>query len=246
MEGNSFTFNVISVFTGVNNGVWIDPSDITTLFQDKAATIPVTASGQLVGCAKDKSGFNNHMLFEPGQEMKYTVVGNRKYLLGDDSNSNPWMVGHIGAPFSPAFNATWSRVSGFTPTGVVVGTIYGDAGTGSVNLGLGDPGDATMAMRNGTSGGPAVSYSGTGTDLVMTELWVAAGPCQLARDNGAYVSTPSMTGVAPKGVWVGMNNGGANHSTMKFDGMVMVNKAMLPSEVAGLRTYYGAKQGRLL
>lgn len=36
-------------------GVWFDPSDLTTLFQDSAGTIPVTAAGQPVGLMLDKS-----------------------------------------------------------------------------------------------------------------------------------------------------------------------------------------------
>ena len=36
-------------------GVWYDPSDTTTLFQDSAGTTPVTASGQPVGLMLDKS-----------------------------------------------------------------------------------------------------------------------------------------------------------------------------------------------
>lgn len=41
-------------------GVWYDPSDTTTLFQDSAGTTPVTASGQPVGLMLDKSGRGNH------------------------------------------------------------------------------------------------------------------------------------------------------------------------------------------
>lgn len=36
-------------------GVWLDPSDLTTLFQDSAGTIPVTTPGQPVGLVLDKS-----------------------------------------------------------------------------------------------------------------------------------------------------------------------------------------------
>ena len=41
-------------------GAWYDPSDFTTMFQDSAGTIPVTAVGQTVGKILDKSGHNNH------------------------------------------------------------------------------------------------------------------------------------------------------------------------------------------
>ena len=44
------------LFAASEKGVWYDPGDITTLFQDTAGTIPVTASGQTVALMKDKSG----------------------------------------------------------------------------------------------------------------------------------------------------------------------------------------------
>lgn len=41
-------------------GAWYDPSDLSTLFQDSAGTVPVTAVGQPVGLQRDKSGRGNH------------------------------------------------------------------------------------------------------------------------------------------------------------------------------------------
>ena len=55
-----FKFNPISWFLKGEPGAWYDPSDLTTLFQDSAGTIPVTAVEQPVGLMKDKSGRGNH------------------------------------------------------------------------------------------------------------------------------------------------------------------------------------------
>ena len=54
------TFMPLSLFAASEKGVWYDPSDITTLFQDDAGTIPVTAAGDPVGKMLDKSGNNAH------------------------------------------------------------------------------------------------------------------------------------------------------------------------------------------
>ena len=48
------------LFSAGEQGVWYDPSDLTTLFQDSAGTTPVTATGQTVGKILDKSGRGNH------------------------------------------------------------------------------------------------------------------------------------------------------------------------------------------
>lgn len=51
-----------NLFTGGVGGVYYDPSDISTLFQDIDGLIPVTADGQAVALMKDKSGNNNHLM----------------------------------------------------------------------------------------------------------------------------------------------------------------------------------------
>lgn len=41
-------------------GAWYDPSDLSTLFQDVAGTVPVTSNGDPIGKILDKSGNGNH------------------------------------------------------------------------------------------------------------------------------------------------------------------------------------------
>ena len=51
-----------SIFTGAVDGVWYDPSNISSLFQDSAGTTPVTADGDPVGKMLDLSGNGFHAL----------------------------------------------------------------------------------------------------------------------------------------------------------------------------------------
>ena len=48
------------LFASGQQGAWYDPSDFAALYQDAAGTVPVTAVGQPVGKAVDKSGRGNH------------------------------------------------------------------------------------------------------------------------------------------------------------------------------------------
>ena len=48
-------FNPASLFAANEQGVWYDPSDLTTMFQDNLGATPVTAAGQTVGLLLDKS-----------------------------------------------------------------------------------------------------------------------------------------------------------------------------------------------
>lgn len=51
--------------------LWVDFDDITTLFQDTAGTSPVTADGQQIGKALDKSGNGNHVTRTPSAALIY-------------------------------------------------------------------------------------------------------------------------------------------------------------------------------
>jgi len=57
MEDSFLPYNL---FRSGEQGIWLDPSDFSTLFQDAAGTTPVTALGQPVGLIRDKSGRGNH------------------------------------------------------------------------------------------------------------------------------------------------------------------------------------------
>ena len=51
---------ITKIFANGEQGFFYDPSDMGTMFQDAAGTIPVTAAGQPIGLIRDKSGRNNH------------------------------------------------------------------------------------------------------------------------------------------------------------------------------------------
>ena len=53
-------FSPLSLFAAGEQGAWYQPSDLSTLYQDSAGTIPVTAVEQRVGKMLDKSGRGNH------------------------------------------------------------------------------------------------------------------------------------------------------------------------------------------
>lgn len=73
------SFSPAMLFTGSTTGVWYDPSDTTTLFQDAAGTTPVTTVEQPVGLMLDKS--------------KGLVLGPELVTNGDFSNGTAgWLA----------------------------------------------------------------------------------------------------------------------------------------------------------
>ena len=81
-------FNPRAILAGSTALFWLDPSDLTTLFQDAAGTTPVTAPGQPVGLALDKS---------QGLVLGPELVTNG----GFDTNLTGW-----------SFNSDWSWSNG--------------------------------------------------------------------------------------------------------------------------------------
>ena len=80
----SSVFSPASLFRASEPGVWYDPSDLTTLFQDTAGTTPVTTPGQTVARINDKSGRGNHATqATAASRPTYGVVpqGGRRNLL---------------------------------------------------------------------------------------------------------------------------------------------------------------------
>ena len=85
-RGGAAAFTPAGLFALAEPGVWYDPSDLTTLFQDTAGTTPVTTPGQTVALALDKS--------------KGLVLGSELVTNGDFSggstgwtvNDPPWRV----------------------------------------------------------------------------------------------------------------------------------------------------------
>ena len=49
------SFSPYSLFSSTAIGIWLDPSDLSTMFSDRAGTTPVTTPGTVVGLRLDKS-----------------------------------------------------------------------------------------------------------------------------------------------------------------------------------------------
>lgn len=77
------------LFRAGEQGVWYDPADMSTLFQDSAGTIPVTATGQPVGRMMDKSGNGFHATQSTAANRPtFRDVGGLRFLEFDGVNDS--------------------------------------------------------------------------------------------------------------------------------------------------------------
>lgn len=74
-------FSPSDLFSNNQDGAWYDPSDLTTLFQDSAGTVPVQLSGDIVRRVLDKSGNDYHLTsIGTGTEVLYQTDGTKSWL----------------------------------------------------------------------------------------------------------------------------------------------------------------------
>lgn len=85
VSGAAPAFDPSALFAAGEKGFWVDPSDLSTMWQDAAGTVPVTAAGQPVGRIIDKSG--NGMVWTQSTD------ANRP-TLEVDSNGNRYLSGN--------------------------------------------------------------------------------------------------------------------------------------------------------
>jgi hypothetical protein len=98
-------FTPLDLFQSGEQGLWYDPSDLTTLFQDSAGTTPVTADGDPVGLMLDKS---------QGLELGEELVTNTTFdsdlsgwdLVAEGDNTYTVESGRVKVAVDVGYNAT--------------------------------------------------------------------------------------------------------------------------------------------
>lgn len=94
-------FSPSSLFSASEPGAWYDPSDLTTMFQDTAGTVPVTAPGQPVARINDKSGRgNNATQATSAARPLYGIISatgqrNQFSYSNDFTNTGAWTNGSL-------------------------------------------------------------------------------------------------------------------------------------------------------
>ena len=150
------------LFSGGQQGAWYDPSDFSALYQDAAGTVPVTAVGQPVGKAVDKSGRGHH-------------------ATQSTSTARP-VVGEVSGKRSLTIDKVDDRLIVTVPAGGWVGTMVLATDLGTQAYGINLPaGAADIGGIAGVSFPGSMLYGVTMRNGSMTES-------QIVRARAEYIA----------------------------------------------------------
>lgn len=247
-------FNPASLFANGEQGVWYDPSDLSTLFQDSAGTVPVTGVEQPVGRMLDKSGRGNHAFM--GTTIDRPILrqdaGGRYYLAANGANT--WMQTN-----SINFSAT-DKVM------MVTGAMVADLNvTGKMLFELGPNTDGNngsfymYAYGNGANFGAKAVLAGdapycsaflTTAPLVRTGTLNFANPTgsqvRQRLNSGAYVSAEPNAGTGNLGnypLYLFRRAGGALPFKGNFYGLLISGALTNDAQIASTERWLALKTG---
>jgi len=169
-----------SLFINGEQGVWYDPSDFSTMFQDSVGTTPVTAVEQPVGLMLDKS--------------KGLVLGPELVTNGDFSNGlSGWgttagTLSIVNAALRITSTDTAQSCRAFSAVTCVIGKTYRVTGTlvtntsgRGANLAIGNgAGFSTIASSPSAANSRTDSFVFTAQQVTQYVMW------SVVQDSGSY------------------------------------------------------------
>ncbi len=223
-----------SLFTASEPGVWYDPSDLSTLFQDSAGTTPVTAVEQPVGRILDKSGRGNHAT--QATPTKRPVLSRRVNLLLATATLATQSITTPDASYRLTFSGAGSITLSGTASGVF------SAGTHTVACTAGTLTLTVAGAVNDADFRPA-AYANLPYQWVNTATDYDADPNKFPAylrfdgvDDALETGTIDFTGTDKVTVWAGITK-------LSDEGGVVLEVGIDPSAVDGTFSLWASIAG---
>jgi len=231
---------------------WYDPSDLSTLYQDTAMTVPVTAAGQAVAAMRDKSGNGAHMLQATASKRPiYHVSGGLKYVEFDGVDDG---MSAAACPMAGADEVTLSTAVRGVSTGTI-GTLCELSAISSNTAGTfgffeeGVQVGAITWRSKGTS--DSLKTVARGAVLPATSVYSCMGKIStdlsVVRRNGAVLlsaATDQGSGAFISGaLYLGARGGSTYFFRGNLYGMCLLNKVQTAPDILRLETYWSKKAG---
>lgn len=189
-------FTPIDLFSSGEQGVWYDPSDFSTMFQDSAGTTPVTAVGQPVGKILDKSGRGNHA--SQSTTTSRPILGQEasgQYYLAFDGADDWLQTGNINFSATDKMSVFAGIRSLSNSTAKTICELSANINTNNVSFYLISSayavGDMTYSSKGSTVAAAKLSSFTAPITAVLSGISSISGDTCLLRKDGAQVATDS-------------------------------------------------------
>lgn len=242
-----------TLFAAGEQGLWLDPSDLATMFQDDAGTVPVTAAGQVVGLILDKSGNGNHasqataankpILRNSGALWWLEFDGSNDFLstpsidLTGTSKVTMFSGARKLSDAASALIAEQGTTAGTDPSASLLGPSGG--GTNKFDFRIRGTTSAIALTTDAAFNAPVT--------VVITGQGDLTAPLTTLRLNGAQVaSVATATGggnFADFPVFIGRTAGATSPFTGNIYGLIIRGAASSALSVAGAEGYMASKTG---
>lgn len=244
-----------ALFMAGEQGFAYDPNDLTTLYQDAAGIIPVTAAGQPVGLMRDKSGRNNHA---------FQTVSASRPLLQRNATTGAYYLSFDGADDFLVMNnidfTATDRVSLFAGVRKLSDEVQGLVAELSVNSGSNNgsfavlaPGTVGLTSFRGYSQGTILSSNNFGTTSPAPNSFVGTAQFAIGEDTNriridgigkAAVTTDQGTGTYGNyPLYIGRRGGTSIPFNGHIYGLIGIGRLTTDSETAALEKVIAKNTG---
>jgi len=245
-------FDPQQLFSNGEQGAWYDPSDFSTLFQDAAGTVPVTAAGQSVRLMRDKSGRGNNatapsdaarpvLQVDASGLWHLTFNGTSQSMSTGSINftaSNKMSVFAGVRKLSDAVNAVIAELST---------TVFGN--NGSFWLVSPDPSlGGTVQFRAGGTSKDNLVRTGFAApvSMVLTGLSDISAPRLDLRINGAQTTSTATQGTGNYGnypLYIGARNNSSLFFNGRLYGLIARGAQSSTAEISNTESWMNVKTG---
>jgi hypothetical protein len=241
------------LFASGQQGAWYDPSDFSTLFQDDAGTMPVTAVGQAVGRILDKSGRGHHAA-QSNASFKPTLQqdGSGRYYLAFDGLDDFLVTSAINFTSTSQMSVFvgYRKLSDSAFGAVVELSAVATSNNGAFLLAIPPAAsntNATFFSRGTTNVSASRSVGAAPVTAVITCQADVAGDTNLVRINGvAGAAATGDQGTGPYGnypLYIGRRAGTSAPITGRLYSLIVRGAATTPSTLAMAEAWVNAKTG---
>ncbi len=212
--------------------VWLDPSDLSTMYQDAGQTIPVTADGQPVGLIKDKSGNNYHASQSVNAARPiYRTDGVLHWL--DFNGTSQYLVITNSDWFNTVSATTWVFGANISSASQQFGAVISKLNESYYGLAIQTSDPANGEIRAFGFRDSNISFNDSiNNNAVFTLSFIDGSELSLAKNKGAPVlssSTLSKSGIDSSGslFTIGRLSYMDLFSKMNFYGLMITNTKLV-------------------